>query len=158
GVDLNPMAVQLARLSLWLATLSADRPLTFLDHRLQTGDSLLGTWLDCLRRPPVPARQTSRRADATRRLFGRAGLQGALAEALPVRCSIESAPGDTIADVRNKEPALSRLRHPAASLSRWRQVADVWCACWFTSGKSHVPPAAFLSLSDLILSGRGALP
>jgi hypothetical protein len=42
GVDLNPMAVQLARLSLWLATLAADRPLSFLDHRLQTGDSLLG--------------------------------------------------------------------------------------------------------------------
>src|SRR5262249_49968320 len=34
GVDVNPMAVQLARLSLWLATLAADRPLTFLDHRL----------------------------------------------------------------------------------------------------------------------------
>src|SRR5262249_58448022 len=42
GIDLNPMAVQLARLSLWLATLASDRPLTFLDHRLQVGDSLLG--------------------------------------------------------------------------------------------------------------------
>jgi hypothetical protein len=158
GVDLNPMAVQLARLSLWLATLSADRPLTFLDHRLQTGDSLLGTWLDCLRRPPVPARRTSRRDKATGELFDRADLHGALAEALPVRFSIESVPGDTIADVRDKEAALSRLRHPETSLSRWRQVADVWCACWFTSGKARVPPPAFLSLSDLILSGRCALP
>jgi hypothetical protein len=158
GVDLNPMAVQLARLSLWLATLSADRPLTFLDHRLQTGDSLLGAWLDCLRRPPVPARQTSRRDEATGELFDRVGLHGALAEALPVRFSIESIRGDTIADVRNKETALSRLRHPDTSLSRWRQVADVWCACWFTSGKARVPPAAFLSLSDLVLSGRCALP
>src|SRR5207245_1310242 len=35
GVDSNPMAVQLARLSLWLATLASDRPLTFLDHHLQ---------------------------------------------------------------------------------------------------------------------------
>ena len=42
GVDINPMAVQLGRLSLWLATLSADRPLTFLDHRLRTGNSLVG--------------------------------------------------------------------------------------------------------------------
>src|SRR5207253_1985012 len=41
GVDLNPTAVQLARLSLWLATLAADRPLTFLDHHLIAGDSLL---------------------------------------------------------------------------------------------------------------------
>ena len=53
GVDLNPMAVQLARLSLWLATLAADRPLSFLDHHLQRGDSLLGAWLAALRRPPT---------------------------------------------------------------------------------------------------------
>ena len=32
GVDVNPMAVQLARLSLWLATLASDKPLSFLDH------------------------------------------------------------------------------------------------------------------------------
>ena len=56
GVDLNPMAVQLARLSLWLTTLAADRPLSFLDHHLQVGDSLLGAWLAVLRRaPPAPA-------------------------------------------------------------------------------------------------------
>ena len=36
------MAVQLGRLSLWLATLAADRPLTFLDHRLRVGNSLVG--------------------------------------------------------------------------------------------------------------------
>src|SRR5213075_1495416 len=57
GVDLNPMAVQLARLSLWLATLAADRPLSFLDHRLQVGDSLLGTWLGQLRHAPSPRRR-----------------------------------------------------------------------------------------------------
>lgn len=42
GVDKNPLAVDLARVSLWLATAAADHPLTFLDHRLRTGDSLLG--------------------------------------------------------------------------------------------------------------------
>src|SRR5260370_907538 len=57
GVDLNPMAVQLARLSLWLATLAADRPLSFLDHRLQVGDSLLGTWVAQLQRPPNARRR-----------------------------------------------------------------------------------------------------
>jgi hypothetical protein len=158
GVDLNPMAVQLARLSLWLATLSADRPLTFLDHRLQTGDSLLGTWLDCLRRPPVPARQRARRGETTGELFDRDALHGALAEALPLRFSIESLPGDTIASVRDKEAALSKLKQPDTPLGRWRQIADVWCASWFTNGKARVPPEAFLSLSDLILSGRCALP
>ena len=53
GVDLNPMAVQLGRLSLWLATLAKDRPLTFLDHRLRAGDSLVGaSQADLARQPP----------------------------------------------------------------------------------------------------------
>ena len=158
GVDLNPMAVQLARLSLWLATLSADRPLTFLDHRLQTGDSLLGAWLDCLRRAPVPSRRSTRRDDATYDLFDRAALRGALASALPVRFSIESIPGETIDHVREQETALSTLRRPDTPLSRWKQIADLWCACWLSSGEARVPPEAFSSLCDFILSGRSALP
>ena len=42
GVDRNPVAVDLAKMSLWLATLAKDHPLTFLDHSLRHGDSLLG--------------------------------------------------------------------------------------------------------------------
>jgi hypothetical protein len=42
GVDKNPMAVDLAKLSLWLVTLAKDHPFTFLDHSLRCGDSLVG--------------------------------------------------------------------------------------------------------------------
>ena len=42
GVDKNPFAVDLAKLSLWLATLARDHPFTFLDHALRCGDSLAG--------------------------------------------------------------------------------------------------------------------
>lgn len=42
GVDRNPMAVDLAKLSLWLATLAKDHPFTFVDHTLRCGDSLVG--------------------------------------------------------------------------------------------------------------------
>ena len=42
GVDKNPRAVDLARLSLWLATLARDHEFTFLDHALKCGDSLVG--------------------------------------------------------------------------------------------------------------------
>ncbi|MDX2271007.1 MAG: DNA methyltransferase [Cyanobacteriota bacterium] len=42
GVDKNPFAVNLARLSLWLVTLAKDLPFTFLDHALKCGDSLVG--------------------------------------------------------------------------------------------------------------------
>lgn len=42
GVDRNPFAVQLAKLSLWLVTLAREHPFTFLDHSLRRGDSLVG--------------------------------------------------------------------------------------------------------------------
>ena len=42
GVDRNPMAVDLAKMSLWLATLARNEPLTFVDHALRDGDSLVG--------------------------------------------------------------------------------------------------------------------
>ncbi|MEU3189076.1 hypothetical protein ABZ686_00190 [Streptomyces sp. NPDC006992] len=49
GVDINPMAVEMAKLSLWLVSMDPDRPFTFLDDRLVAGDSLLGvTSLDQL--------------------------------------------------------------------------------------------------------------
>ncbi len=42
GVDINPLAVEIAKLSIWLETLSRDLPFTFIDHKLLCGDSLLG--------------------------------------------------------------------------------------------------------------------
>ncbi|MDN5698734.1 MAG: hypothetical protein L0G85_00285 [Kocuria sp.] len=42
GVDINPLAVELAKLSIWLVTLSEGKPFGFLDHNLRSGDSLLG--------------------------------------------------------------------------------------------------------------------
>src|SRR3989440_2314692 len=42
GVDKNPLAVEMAKLSLWLITLNKNKPFTFLDHALRCGDSLLG--------------------------------------------------------------------------------------------------------------------
>ena len=42
GVDINPLAVELAKLSIWLVTLANGRPFGFLDHNLRSGDSLLG--------------------------------------------------------------------------------------------------------------------
>ena len=49
GVDLNPMAVELAKVSLWLHCFTLGAPLSFLDHHLKTGNSLLGTSVDVVR-------------------------------------------------------------------------------------------------------------
>jgi len=159
GVDLNPMAVQLARLSLWLATLAADRPLTFLDHHLQVGDSLLGAWVANLRQAPN-LRQRHRTDDARSLLplLDEAGVRDALKDALPVRFSLESIPNDTLEQVRAKEQALAMLNRRHTALSKWKRVADLWCTCWFAA-KGHAPPSsAFGALCDTILTGRGALP
>ena len=45
GVDKNPMAVELAKVSLWLHTFTVGAPLSFIDHHLRAGDSLFGLWV-----------------------------------------------------------------------------------------------------------------
>jgi hypothetical protein len=45
GVDKNPMAVELAKVALWLHTFTVGAPLSFLDHHLRCGDSLFGEWV-----------------------------------------------------------------------------------------------------------------
>jgi hypothetical protein len=46
GVDLNPLAIELARMSLWIETLDPRLPFGFLDHKLRPGNSLVGCWFD----------------------------------------------------------------------------------------------------------------
>lgn len=55
GVDLDALAVELARVSLWVETLDKRLPFTFLDHKLRCGDALVGTWLDRFRDYPLLA-------------------------------------------------------------------------------------------------------
>jgi hypothetical protein len=46
GVDINPLAVELAKVSLWLDSFTIGTPLTFLDHHIRVGDSLIGLWTE----------------------------------------------------------------------------------------------------------------
>ena len=52
GVDKNPLAVELAKLALWLESHAEGLPLTFLDHRLVVGDSLTGPFFEHLLKYP----------------------------------------------------------------------------------------------------------
>ena len=156
GVDSNPMAVQLSCLSLWLATLAVDRPLTFLDHHLQVGNSLLGTWLGCLRQAPED--RLGRERHTTLPLFDEMAAGDAIRQTLPVRFRLASGPNDTLEQIREKERALAALGRPDAAVSRWKRVADLWCAHWFSPQATRVPASAFGALSDQILTGTGALP
>ena len=153
GVDLNPMAVQLARLSLWLATLAADRPLSFLDHHLLVGDSLLGTWISCLRHRPTE----HRRRPEPLPLFEGVAIVDVLRDALPVRFGLALGPNESPEQVRAKERALASLTRRDSALSKWKRVADLWCARWFAPASRSLA-ALFATLSDAILTGRCALP
>jgi hypothetical protein len=155
GVDVNPMAVQLARLSLWLTTLSADRPLTFLDHRLLVGDSLIGAWLHSIRRPPVAIR-LRRRPPVEIPLFGDDVGAGAVRDALPSRFFLESSPDDTLEQVQAKERTLAAVSSRDGVLARWKRIANLWCASWLLP--HAIPPNAFGALCDAILTGHCALP
>jgi hypothetical protein len=155
GVDLNPTAVQLARLSLWLATLAADKPLTFLDHHLCVGDSLLGASpIDMARRPP-PGPTGVRSAPARTPLFGDHDLEPSLAAIVGERRWIADTPDDKLEVVREKERRLERIGQD----NRWKALADLWCACWMWPDRSTTPDSAlFASLSDAILPNGSQLP
>jgi len=67
GVDLNELAVELAKVSLWLFTISKQKPLSFLDHRLKHGNSLIGAWLrDLAYYPPELLKGPAMRSGADR--------------------------------------------------------------------------------------------
>jgi hypothetical protein len=173
GVDANPMAVQLGRLSLWLATLASDRPLTFLDHHLRSGNSLVGASLADLVRDPFGARRNGGRRPGPGRpngarplpLFDDEALDEALRTTVGPRLSIAAGPGDTLDQVRAKERLLGRIDADDGPLARWKQVAHMWCARWFPAAPEDSGAAArvralrrasvFHGLADAVL-GRGA--
>ncbi|MEV5700525.1 type IIL restriction-modification enzyme MmeI [Streptomyces anthocyanicus] len=119
GVDRDPMAVELAKLSLWLVTLAKGRPFSFLDHALRCGDSLVGVidveqvkafHLDSGARQLSP--EVSRALEVTESLLWRAA---------DIRQQIEATPVVDIRVVREK----SKLLKEAESLSdRLRLAAD----------------------------------
>lgn len=129
GVDVNPMAAQLGRLSLWLCSLAADKPLTFLDHRLRVGNSLVGTTLNhvSVRAPGGRGRSS----EAT--LFGPDALES-IGRAREIRLALDATPDDTIEDVHRKEELLSTLESRDGPLASWRAICDAWCAAWFMPG------------------------
>jgi hypothetical protein len=155
GVDLNPMAVQLARLSLWLVSLAADKPLSFLDHHLVAGDSLIGAATADLRRQPGGGAARASRA-VTLPMFGDDELFPVLEHAVRTRLDLAAVPDEAAATVQAKELQLSVLDAKDSGLGRWRRVLDLWCAGWFNP--SAPDRSTFQVLVDHVLHGASALP
>ncbi|HLZ25401.1 MAG TPA: Eco57I restriction-modification methylase domain-containing protein [Ktedonobacterales bacterium] len=153
GVDINPLAVDLAKLSLWLSTAAAGRPLSFLDHHLRPGNSLVGARLSDLGLAPDRA-SDQRRARAAKKTEAQqaAGQLSMLTDdafrhsvgvAVNSMVEIEGSPAATIDDVHAQEAAYERLR--TALIAGYGQVADLSTATRF--GVS-VEPALWQPLAD----------
>src|SRR5437660_3329245 len=107
GVDLNPLAVELAKLSLWLSTVAKDRPLSFLDHHLRTGNALIGARLADLavasnsngtrkaKKQEAPKEQLS--------LFDDDTFRQSLTTAIDLMWLVEDSPAQTIEQVKEQE-------------------------------------------------------
>ena len=94
GVDLNPLAVELAKLSIWLVTLAKGRPFGFLDHNLKCGDSLLGVHrLDQLTELSITPG-----GKGQQRLFGK-NIEQAVHEAIELRQRLRQIPIRDIHDI-----------------------------------------------------------
>lgn len=133
GVDKNPFAVGLAKLSLWLATLAKELPFTFLDHALRCGDSLVGLSFEQICEFDwAPQSAGAKPMSPQFELFGRE-LEQALAEAIGLRqriCDLASDP--TPQAQREKE----RLLHDADdAMDRVRLAADVCVGAFFAYDK-----------------------
>jgi hypothetical protein len=112
GVDINPMAVELAKVSLWLDCFTLGAPLSFLDHHLRRGNSLLGT--------------TVKEVDEASRTSGHALLGSAFTGrklAVDMMVQVGAMPDVTAAQVRESRSAYS---HAADALAAPQRVLDVY--------------------------------
>jgi len=118
GVDINPLAVELAKLSIWLVTLAKGRPFGFLDHNLRSGDSLLGIHrLEQLTRLRM---NTESGQQYQLRIFGQSVVE-AVNEAIELRKRLRSA---TLRDIKDVE-AMARLdRKARRKLESVELIAD----------------------------------
>ena len=156
GVDANPVAVQLARLSLWLTTLAHGRPLTFLDHRLRSGNSLIGATPDDITR--IPSRGRSNDTESLP-LFALDSVEQSMRDIVRPLAELVARPADTVADVRAKEGLWEQLTDGSSALGRWRVAADAWCARWFPAdGTKPASPAELRALIDAVVRHDRTLP
>jgi hypothetical protein len=97
GVDINPMAVELAKLSLWLITMMRNRPFSFLDHALKCGNSLLG--ISSIKQ----LENFSLRPGDKQMTFATANLVRYVEEASAKRRTLEALPSNDHAQIEAKQ-------------------------------------------------------
>jgi hypothetical protein len=152
GVDLNPLAAELAKVSLWLETLDPGRPLAFLDAQIRVGNSLIGATPELLA-SGVPDKAFSpiegddpmtverhRRQNRAERL-GQDDLfqSGSMtAEAIAFGELVASPRALSLSDVHARHEQLHALQSDPVVMQR-KLLADAWCAAFFSGRREGSP-------------------
>ncbi|PWR16893.1 restriction endonuclease, partial [Micromonospora sicca] len=157
GVDINPMAVELAKVSLWLEALEPGKPLSFLDAHIKHGNGLIGATPALLRGgipskafKPVEGDDINYAAFLERQnneeRAGQAGLFDLLAKTKVVNTAFASglrrivdAPANNLSAVRRQASAYRDWETSAAYVHALH-VADAWCAAFVWHKAKDAPP------------------
>lgn len=148
GVDKNPLAAEMAKLSLWLLTLAKDKPFEFLDHSIRCGDSLVGLHnIDQLR-------HYSLKADADDAVLFKGPLDSSVDEAINLRLRLEDLPANTVDDVQRQEKLLIEANE---KIARLRCAADLLVAAefWGESAKDKLERVKHASNKSVELFEKG---
>ncbi len=122
GVDLNEMAVELAKLSLWLTTISQDKPLSFLDHRLKHGNSLIGAnMVDLPWHPKKKRDKTQKRIDIP---------EGFIKKFVETIDKLDSIDDDSLDNIKQKEKIFQDLKN-TSEYDKIKTLADVRTSIYF---------------------------
>lgn len=144
GVDINPMAVELAKLSLWLTCIAVDEPLNFLDHHLRYGNALLFADPEELKRSPSAEENDPGAFDLGE------SLESVLADTIRENVRIEGEPSFEMEVVKAKEDGWKRARE---RLRPFLDLADLWIA---TLDGISLDSFGYLSVAKLLVK-PGAL-
>ena len=140
GVDRNPMAVDLAKVSLWLSTLARDHPLTFVDHAFRHGDSLVG-----LSRRQIEAFHWLRDAQPLQKGIEVGWVREHMAKATELRRRIREA-GEEVSDLE-----LHDLWHDARNeIGAVRLYGDLALAAFFAEAKPRQREAKRLEFAGAV--------
>lgn len=122
GVDINHLAVELAKLSIWLVTLAKNKPFSFLDHALRCGDSLIG--LHSIEQ----LRHFSLKPDVDDAVLFKGPLETAVDDAIELRLKLEDMSSNTVDDVHRQEELLAEAEE---KIARLRCAADLLVSAEF---------------------------
>lgn len=127
GVDLNELAVELAKLCLWMTTAAKGKPLTFLDHHLRWGNSLVGAWLEDVGVYPLAKKESEQAFTLPMERFG-----VKLDRVLAGYQELYAKSSDDVEEVREKARIFDEEIYPA--LQPYRELLNLHTGVYFDSG------------------------